>query len=97
MVTETAKQIHVVVSEESYFNMNSNAKIIIIAAPKTNPDMNKVYLMSFKPKNANIIPKMQKIGTKTALLSSINLVILSKSTIGHPNLDIPLTVIELLE
>jgi len=46
--------------------------------------MNKVYLMSFKPKNANIIPKMQKIGTKTALLSSINLVILSKSTIGHP-------------
>ena len=45
---------------------------IIIAAPKTNPDMNKVHLMSFKPKNANIIPKIQKIGTKTPLLSSIN-------------------------
>ena len=66
--------------------------------------MNKVHLMSFEPKNANIIPKIQKICAKTALLSSINLVILSKSTIGHPffkqnlpNLDIPLTVIELLE
>ena len=29
MVTETAKQIHVVVSDESYFNMNSNAKIFL--------------------------------------------------------------------
>jgi len=43
-----------------------------MAAPKTNPEKNKVYLISFKPKNANIIPKIQKIGTKTPLLSSIN-------------------------
>jgi len=72
IITDTNKQIHVVDSVDSYFMMNSKEKIIIMAAPKTNPEKNKVYLISFKPKNANIIPKIQKIGTKTPLLSSIN-------------------------